>query len=183
MSPPVGRPGPRARARAARERGEPPAPAHDAHRWTVAIDFDGVLHAYTSGWQGEDVIPDPPVPGAMAWLEDLAGHFELAIFSTRCRTAAGRWAMYEWLAEKISPDALLRVSFAEHKPAALVYVDDRAYRFDGANFPTPELIWKLKPWGVAAKIDTSLERRRGVNAMIDGEGARLRHELGLPEET
>ena len=30
---------------------------------TVVFDFDGVVHSYTSGWQGEDTIPDPPVPG------------------------------------------------------------------------------------------------------------------------
>lgn len=30
----------------------------------VIIDFDGVLHSYTSGRKGADVIPDPPTPGA-----------------------------------------------------------------------------------------------------------------------
>jgi hypothetical protein len=121
----------------------------------VAIDFDGVLHGYQSGWQGAGVIADEPVPGAIAWLEDLAGHFEVAIFSTRCETAAGRWAIYEWLEARLEPDALLRVSFAAHKPPALAYVDDRAIRFDGEHFPTPDEIWALKPWGVAQKIAQS----------------------------
>lgn len=31
-------------------------------RWTVAVDVDGVLHSYTSGWKGADRLPDPPVP-------------------------------------------------------------------------------------------------------------------------
>jgi hypothetical protein len=29
----------------------------------LCLDFDGVLHSYTSGWKGAAVIPDPPVPG------------------------------------------------------------------------------------------------------------------------
>lgn len=35
---------------------------------TICVDFDGCLHAYTSGWQGAEVVSDPPVPGAIDWL-------------------------------------------------------------------------------------------------------------------
>ena len=28
----------------------------------LCLDFDGVLHTYSSGWKGADVIPDPPTP-------------------------------------------------------------------------------------------------------------------------
>ena len=30
---------------------------------TIILDFDGVIHSYTSGWQGADVIGDPPWRG------------------------------------------------------------------------------------------------------------------------
>ncbi len=30
---------------------------------TVVFDFDGVIHSYTSGWQGEGVANDPITPG------------------------------------------------------------------------------------------------------------------------
>ena len=36
----------------------------------ICVDFDGVIHSYTSGWKGIDVIPDDPVPGAIEWLEE-----------------------------------------------------------------------------------------------------------------
>lgn len=49
---------------------------------TICIDFDGVIHSYTSGWQGIDVISDPlPIekPAAFIIIDDRAicfdGHF------------------------------------------------------------------------------------------------------------
>ena len=38
------------------------------HRPILCVDFDGVIHSYTSGWEGIDMIPDPPVEGAIKWL-------------------------------------------------------------------------------------------------------------------
>jgi hypothetical protein len=34
----------------------------------LSLDFDGVIHSYTSGWKGADVIADPPVPGAFQFI-------------------------------------------------------------------------------------------------------------------
>jgi hypothetical protein len=34
----------------------------------LCVDFDGVIHSYSSGWQGADIVNDPPTPGALAWL-------------------------------------------------------------------------------------------------------------------
>ena len=41
---------------------------HLAKKFTVAVDFDGVIHSYTTLWFTASVIPDPPVPGAIEWL-------------------------------------------------------------------------------------------------------------------
>lgn len=52
-------------------------------RVRIALDFDGVLHSYTSGWTGE--IPmDPPTPGAVVFVEELLRQgYKLHIFTTR----------------------------------------------------------------------------------------------------
>lgn len=68
----------------------------------VCVDFDGVLHSYTSGWKGPRVIPDPPVPGALKWLCEMAQdeRFQVCIYSSRSRYWGGRRAMKRWLREQ-----------------------------------------------------------------------------------
>jgi hypothetical protein len=63
----------------------------------LCLDFDGVLHSYTSGWKGAGAIPDPPVPGAMEFLWNAMRRFEVHIYSSRSRSLRGRWAMKRWL--------------------------------------------------------------------------------------
>lgn len=50
----------------------------------IALDFDGVISSYKTGWHGLDDIPDPPVPGAIGWIAEAidAGH-KIIIFSMR----------------------------------------------------------------------------------------------------
>lgn len=63
----------------------------------LCLDFDGVLHAYTSGWQGAARIPDPPVFGAIEFLIDAREHFQVSVFSSRSHQWGGRRAMKRWL--------------------------------------------------------------------------------------
>ena len=57
---------------------------------TVVFDFDGVIHSYTSGWQGVSVIPDPPVPGIREAIDELrANYYEIVVVSTRTATPEG----------------------------------------------------------------------------------------------
>jgi hypothetical protein len=67
----------------------------------LCLDFDGVLHSYTSGWQGACTIPDAPVPGAMAFLLAVMASFDVAIFSSRSRYWFARWAMKRWLRQHL----------------------------------------------------------------------------------
>ena len=63
----------------------------------LCLDFDGVLHQYSSGWKGPRVIPDAPVPGMVEFLLDARARFELAVLSSRSSYWFGRWAMKRWL--------------------------------------------------------------------------------------
>lgn len=116
-------------------------------RWTVAVDVDGVIHSYTSGWQGADVLPDPPVPGAIEWLEAITEDFDVAVCSTRATSLEGCAAIESYLRENgLSERAMNRIRIEPGKPPALLYVDDRAWRFTGDNFPTADEVHKARPW-------------------------------------
>ena len=67
----------------------------------LCLDFDGVIHSYTSGWKGADVIPDPPVPGAIEFIFRALPHFTVAIYSSRSGQEGGIDAMREWLLDWI----------------------------------------------------------------------------------
>ncbi len=116
------------------------------HRRTLAVDFDGVIHSYASGWQGPTAIADPPVPGAIDWLTAASERFDLAIHSVRSAQPGAVDAMRAWLREHGLPERVLeRLRFPVAKPPAELYLDDRAYRFDG-TFPSFDALAELTPW-------------------------------------
>lgn len=96
---------------------------------TVCFDFDGVIHSYTSGWQGYDVIPDPPVDGISEALEAIHEEYYVVICSSRCNAFNGERAIQRWL-EKYKLDQFVDEVTAK-KPAAIVCIDDRGITFDG----------------------------------------------------
>jgi hypothetical protein len=121
-------------------------PASSRRRKTIVVDFDGVLHSYRSGWRGATVIPDPPVPGALAWLQDAVERFEIAILSARSKEEGGIEAMQQWLEDCGLPAEVLgKLLFPRTKPAAHVYLDDRGWRFEG-TFPELDDLDAFEPW-------------------------------------
>ncbi len=108
----------------------------------LCLDFDGVLHSYTSGRQGETIIPDPPVEGAQEFCEAAVEYFTVMVYSSRSKTVEGRLAMASWLEEHGFPTEL---HFAVEKPPAFVTLDDRAITFTG-HWPTIDELLAFQPW-------------------------------------
>lgn len=119
----------------------------------LCLDFDGVIHSYSSGWKGADVIPDPPVEGAIAFMLDALNTFDVVIFSSRSNQPGGLKAMQRWLRqhgdgawyESPAGPGLEDVRFTIEKPSAMVTLDDRALTFDGM-WPTIQTLKEFKPW-------------------------------------
>lgn len=121
-------------------------------RYTVAVDFDAVIHRYDSPWVNAHTIPDGPVDGAISWLHVTIQKMDVVMFSTRCKTWRGRRAVRRWLREQSGnlwhdgpgyrgiEDVRLT-----GKPIALMYIDDRGFRFEG-TFPTVAEIHAARPW-------------------------------------
>lgn len=112
---------------------------------TVVFDFDGVIHSYSSGWQGIGVANDPPVDGIDEALKQIheAG-YKIAVVSSRCTTSEGRSCVNDYL---MTYDLLKYVDLiCSEKPPAVVYVDDRAICFDGNPDVLLDKIKSFKPW-------------------------------------
>lgn len=132
----------------------------------IVLDFDGVLHSYTSKWMEADFIPDPPVPGAIKFLKDLiySKEYNVCIFSSRSHQDGGIRAMKNWIKFWCLKELTLEEAngvtnylfdynsltkkfehFPVSKPSAFLSIDDRAMCFTG-TFPSFEEINAFKPW-------------------------------------
>jgi len=107
----------------------------------LCLDFDGVLHSYTSGWKGAHIVWDPPVPGAQQFVMMAKEHFRVVVFSSRSLRAGGILAMTSWMQEHGFPP----VEFAVEKPPAMITIDDRAIMFTG-TWPAIDALLEFKPW-------------------------------------
>ncbi len=113
---------------------------------TVVLDFDGVIHSYSSGWKGADQIPDLPTPGVREAIARLRETYTVVVISSRCHQPGGIEAIRAWLGRHgIEVDAV-----SNDKPPHIVVVDDRALRFEGdwaaviAGIPAASVPWNKK---------------------------------------
>lgn len=124
----------------------------------LCVDFDGVLHSYSSGWKGAGVANDPPVDGAADFLFRATKHFTVAIYSSRSKSLAGRACMQRYIKQHL--DTSLTFCGEDHgngdfisevikwpwfKPSAFLTIDDRALTFLG-EWPDMQALRDFKPW-------------------------------------
>lgn len=108
----------------------------------LVLDFDGVLHSYTSGWQGAAIISDPPVAGAIEFCWEASRHFDLWIVSSRCSQDLGIGAIRDFLDKYGFPDTF---TISSEKPPAYLTLDDRAMMFRG-YWPSIQELKNFEPW-------------------------------------
>ena len=119
----------------------------------LCLDFDGVIHSYSSGWQGAALIPDQPVDGAITFMLEALNQFDVVIFSSRSNQRGGLQAMRAWLRrhagatwyESPAGPGLEDIRFVTEKPSAMVTIDDRALTFDG-TWPAIQTLKEFRPW-------------------------------------
>lgn len=122
----------------------------------ICTDFDGVLHSYLTTWEDNDIIPDPPVAGAMRWLVEMefTDGFQVVIYSGRSRTKMGIEAMKDWIKLHIQEACMgdhahartvNNLVFTNTKPPAFLTLDDRAICFRG-TFPSIQELENFRPW-------------------------------------
>lgn len=176
---------------------EPKLAPRDGRR-TICVDFDGVIHSYSSGFKGPGTIPDQPVAGAIGWLVRMINddRFRVCIYSSRSKFPEGVEAMRHWLTQwttrylmalmTLAPpgvpegsvsdraiELLSELEFPTQKPAAFLTIDDRALCFEG-TFPSPDEILSFRPWyrrkGAISGVMALSDMIRRAIAASDNDG-------------
>ena len=90
---------------------------------TISVDFDGVIHKYSKGFQGLENIYDGLMEGCVESLKELHDKgFKLKILSSRPKEVIEPWLV------KNNIDYLFD-GVSNHKFPATIYIDDRGYHF------------------------------------------------------
>jgi hypothetical protein len=140
-------------------------------RKILCLDFDGVLHSYTTPWRDSAYIPDPPVEGAIDFLVAALERFDVCIFSSRSKDKTGIDAMRYWLVKHASTwcqqngldlakvdELVTKVQFPMEKPPAFLSIDDRAITFTGA-WPALSELEAFDPWNKKEGNNGTSQRR------------------------
>ena len=103
----------------------------------LGIDFDGVIHDDNLGFH-DGTIYGEPIEGSIESIKFLSNHFNIIIFTAKAKTdrplvngKTGAELVGDWL---FKHDLLKYVSdITAEKPRALLYVDDKGFRFENWN--------------------------------------------------
>ena len=102
--------------------------ANSMSKKTIAVDFDGVIHKYSKGWE-DGSIYDEPIEGAIEALIELNRKgYDVVVFSTREPEPMQKW-FFKWYNELYPNCEIFQIKFTNKKPPAIAYIDDRGIRF------------------------------------------------------
>lgn len=120
----------------------------------IVLDFDGVIHHYLQPWTHATDVRDGPTPGVIEWIIINSAKVRIHIHSSRSHQDGGIYAMqkavYKWIHLVLSNHhetqmVMDRLIFPEHKPPAILSIDDRGFCFRG-QMPPLEAIRSFRPW-------------------------------------
>ena len=99
----------------------------------IGIDFDGVIHNDNLGFH-DGTLYGEPIPGAIEAIKEISTKYTIIIFSAKAKPdrplvngKTGVELIWEWL-EKYNINQYIKEVTSE-KPRAILYIDDKAYRF------------------------------------------------------
>jgi len=101
----------------------------------IAVDFDGVIHRYSKGWDNGSIC-DIPVTGAIQTLAKLSEKYDVIIFTTRLnpdlrgeKLQDHEKEVVDWLAKHNFKKGVHYSEFMGSKPVAKIYLDGSGLRF------------------------------------------------------
>jgi len=105
-------------------------------RKPISVDFDGVIHQFSTGYTRPDIY-DPPMLGAHEALKALLTDYAVHILSARDAREVIKWCKVHFpdihfaLIPKSAPDWQVKdvVGVTNVKLPAIAYIDDRGIRF------------------------------------------------------
>ena len=99
----------------------------------ISIDFDGVIHDWNKGWH-DGTCYGEPIEGALEAVKLLSEKYRIIIFTAKCKPdrplvngKTGKQLVVEWLKKYGLIDYISEVT--HEKPRAMIYIDDKGYRF------------------------------------------------------
>lgn len=141
----------------------------------LAIDFDGTLNSFTSGYTGPTDLPDAPVPGAQEFCTKALEHFDVIVVSPRTLHGAG-YAIEEWLQKHKFPEGIT-VCYTTYPPPAFLTFSARAQTFTGTFPDEPKKLLAFRPWYRAgSKVNQPNPTWQALRATYDGASEALLEE-------
>ena len=106
-----------------------PIYAKDESKPVLSVDFDSTIcKSYPE--KDYNTFHGTPIPGAQEWMKEMVQYFNIVICTARSLNYEGIKNIHAWL---------LRYDFPN-------YIDDKAYRFTGNNYPSVEEVQNFTSW-------------------------------------